>query len=998
MNAPKIKLYLVSIFTLIALGLFSQSNLNTFLTEIEKSSSSQLVSIANSVDPTGHSHLKYKQMFNGLDIYGGQFIIHHKDDQVISTTGDLFNINSIDTSPSLSSKEIKITAQNKMKLEGFDKTNIEACNLILIDAEFPKKTNNFVLAYQLIIHSQQPLDKRNLIIDATSADIIFESPLIFQESTPTQGLTKYHGEQSFICERIDDNEYSLVDLTRGNGIFTYNTNDEYFKSTTEYWEPTDETGDAIGAHFGASSFYDLLMNKYNWNGIDGLGGALNSQVAIATDGDLVNAYWDGEQAHFGKGDCNHGSLTTLNVVGHEFMHGVTQNTSDLIYFQESGAINESLSDIFGKALEYYYDPSSFTWELGISIIEHPNAVPFRNMADPKSLGMPAEYKGENYSDYADVHTKSAIGNRWFQLLVDGGNGNTEKDIPYSINPIGMDVALDIVWNTNRFYLLNNSTYKDFKEGSLEMTKNMYGMQSSEYESVENAWIAVGGNSMGNVIYKTRLHASLFEFESRVCQEENAFQPLKVRVYNYSDINYFPEDSIEIIVSVLEDGDTIAKKSVLLVDTIAVNNEVIIEFPDIIDISDSGTKFIKLSQFLLKNNQRTPIEGYGQYLRCLSQTPNNITFNIFNTEVDCGVQPPVMNYQIVNMSCDEIKAGSILNIEYYGLENQELLLSDEVDILSDIQPGGFESFIFFLELGQGRKGLKIKSWIDEDEQIAITIDSFSYFAPLDITQDYYNPLTQNSINDNYLIRNSSSSPMIPFEYQGEEYLSSTGHNLEDEFYPCIDENLPFDLDNINLGLYSLPKISTCIDYSTIDNGIISFDALQFYNDSRSNSPDINEYYNLIITEFSKQSFSKIDYIHLEEGMKENIKIEIPEGFKGKFSATFFSHTGLGDTIDLVYDVNMIRNLKIGSGTSTLDHQIAESIKLYPNPTSEKVHIESDYKIETVKIYNSSGELLISSTLPENSLNISSLANGFYIAQMRLANGQNISKPIIKMKSN
>jgi Zn-dependent metalloprotease len=114
-------------------------------------------------------------------------------------------------------------------------------------------------------------------------------------------------------------------------------------------------------------------------------------------------------------------LTTLDVVGHEMMHGVTQLVNGLIYQSESGAINESYSDIFGSALEYFYDQQSnknlFDWTIAEDAF--PNAI--RSMSNPKAFDQPNTYNGQYWAptnssnDYGGVHTNSGIGNYLFYI-------------------------------------------------------------------------------------------------------------------------------------------------------------------------------------------------------------------------------------------------------------------------------------------------------------------------------------------------------------------------------------------------------------------------------------------------------------------------------------------------------------------------------------------------------------------------------------------------------
>lgn len=159
-----------------------------------------------------------------------------------------------------------------------------------------------------------------------------------------------------------------------------------------------------------------------------------------------NAYWNGTQMAYGDGD---GSTFIefsgdLDVVGHELSHGVTEATSNLIYQNESGALNEAFSDIMGTAIEYYYGTGN--WTIGEDITVGSNGI--RNMANPNEDGDPSYY-ADRYTGTADnggVHTNSGIANHWFYLLVNGGqNANPDRASGTDVVGIGLAAAEDIAF-------------------------------------------------------------------------------------------------------------------------------------------------------------------------------------------------------------------------------------------------------------------------------------------------------------------------------------------------------------------------------------------------------------------------------------------------------------------------------------------------------------------------------------------------------------------------
>jgi len=163
-----------------------------------------------------------------------------------------------------------------------------------------------------------------------------------------------------------------------------------------------------------------------------------------------NAYWNGTQMAYGDGDgvAFVEFSGDLDVVGHELSHGVTEATSNLIYQNESGALNEAFSDIMGTAIEFYYGSGNWTIGEDIGVDSGPYANGIRNMADPNEDGDPSHY-ADRYtgtSDNGGVHINSGIANHWFYLLVNGGqNANPLRASGSDVQGIGAAAAENIAF-------------------------------------------------------------------------------------------------------------------------------------------------------------------------------------------------------------------------------------------------------------------------------------------------------------------------------------------------------------------------------------------------------------------------------------------------------------------------------------------------------------------------------------------------------------------------
>jgi hypothetical protein len=210
--------------------------------------------------------------------------------------------------------------------------------------------------------------------------------------------------------------------------------------------------------------------------------------AVHYDTSLFNAFWDGQAAYYGDGTGH--PLTAIDIVGHEFSHGVTQHTSGLQYSDESGALNESFSDCMGKAVQYFARPGNFNWRNSTDI-----SPAFRDMSNPNIFNHPKYYRGNFWytgqGDNGGVHTNSGVMNYWFYMLCDGKKANNERGIPFNVPAIGIEKAAKIIYYTQAYLNTPFTEYRDMAINSTLAAKTLYGDCSKAYDAVIRAWYAVG---------------------------------------------------------------------------------------------------------------------------------------------------------------------------------------------------------------------------------------------------------------------------------------------------------------------------------------------------------------------------------------------------------------------------------------------------------------------------------------------------------------------------
>jgi Zn-dependent metalloprotease len=249
------------------------------------------------------------------------------------------------------------------------------------------------------------------------------------------------------------------------------------------------------AYDGTGATWKMFKECFGRDSVDNAGLPLISSVHY--DRDYANAFWDGSQMVFGDGDgaVFRGFTTSIDVTGHELTHGVTQHTADLAYEGQSGALNESVSDVFGSLTKQYHlgqSAAEADWVIGAELFQPGvNGIGLRSMKapgtaydDPRLGKDPQPAHMDDFvtttEDSGGVHINSGIPNRAFYLTAAELGGNAYGDpgkIWYQALTSGR--------------LSANATFADFAQATRTAATELYGADSSQLAAVTMAWQQVG---------------------------------------------------------------------------------------------------------------------------------------------------------------------------------------------------------------------------------------------------------------------------------------------------------------------------------------------------------------------------------------------------------------------------------------------------------------------------------------------------------------------------
>ncbi|AFH66221.1 M4 family metallopeptidase [Paenibacillus caseinilyticus] len=434
----------------------------------------------------GTYHVRLAQKYKGLKVFGAQQTVHLEDNGGNASYLGQF-VPDLDKKAKLKQKP-QLSAQ-----QAVEKAKQDAGEAVgpLTKFEIPPQAELQIyvqgedasLAYILELNFLEPKPGRwQYVIDAVSGKILAKWNKLDEVSAAGTGV---NGDTKAFQSTASSTGYTLVDGARKINTYTAGNRTSLpgsiVRDTDNYW--TD--GAAVDAHAHAATTYDYYKNVHGRSSYDNAGAAIDSTVHYSYR--YNNAFWNGYQMVYGDGDgVTFKALSgSLDVVAHELTHAVTEYSAGLIYQNESGALNESISDIFGAMLD------SGDWLLGEDVYTPgTSGDALRSLSNPAAYGDPDHYS-KRYTGTADnggVHTNSGINNKAAYLLAQGG---THYGV--SVQGIGREKTGKIYYRALTVYLTPSSNFRNMRQAAIQAATDLYGSTSAEAASVKAAYTAVGIN-------------------------------------------------------------------------------------------------------------------------------------------------------------------------------------------------------------------------------------------------------------------------------------------------------------------------------------------------------------------------------------------------------------------------------------------------------------------------------------------------------------------------
>lgn len=498
--------------------------------------SSELQVMRTDRDPSLPSRIveRLQQYHQGVPVWGAQVVRDTTNGVPESMFGDVSPSLSISTTPALSSVDA-------LRLFGTGSVSVlrrpELTVLRLASGEAR-------LAYTSVARTDAGIFR--IFIDAnTGAELLRYSAIETQSAVGTgRGLL---GDQKKLSVTQQAGAYFADDQLRPPDLTTYDmrANFSRFLNLLDGFVPlvpSDVAADddntwtdvsAVDGHAHVGWTYDYYFKRHARRGLDNRDrrivsfiNAVTQQAALSQPPDVigafvVNAFWCDDCGpgnigvmYFGNGvPPNVFNVFTgqtvaqlagsLDVVAHELTHGVTSSSSNLIYMNESGALNEAFSDMMGTSVEFFFQtPGTGRGQADYLIGEdsfralRPGSVNgIRSMDNPAMFGDPDHYSQRftGTDDNGGVHINSGIANHAFYLAIEGGTNRTSGLSVVGVGPANREQIEKVFYRAFVFLLPANATFSTARAATIQAARDLYPTNAAVANAVTQAWTAVGVN-------------------------------------------------------------------------------------------------------------------------------------------------------------------------------------------------------------------------------------------------------------------------------------------------------------------------------------------------------------------------------------------------------------------------------------------------------------------------------------------------------------------------
>ncbi|WP_243395446.1 M4 family metallopeptidase [Nocardioides currus] len=412
----------------------------------------------------------YERLHQGLPVIGGDFVVVTGADGAVLNTevAQSAPVDVASTTPTLTQdRAIEIARSQVDAVE-----NVEPTSLVIWQ---DGATSH--LAYETTVSGQDAGEpsRQSVYVDAQDGSVLGSKEHVVQGT----GSGAWEGNVT-IPTSGSGTSYSMTNTNATTLKCQDSATNATFTGTDNAWgngvATNRETG-CVDAFYSAEQERLMLSSWLGRNGMNGSGGWVPIRVGLND----VNAYYDGTQVQIGHRQGTNEWIGAMDVVAHEFGHGIDDKTPGGI---SGGGTQEFVADTFGTATEFYAnnpaDPGDYTIGEEINLV---GSGPIRDMSNPGNVGDPVCYSSSIPN--AEVHAAAGPGDHWFYLLANGG---ASKCNGQAVTGIGIQNAMKVMYNA-MLMKTSGANYLKYRTWTLQAAKNL-DSSCAQFNAVKAAWNAV----------------------------------------------------------------------------------------------------------------------------------------------------------------------------------------------------------------------------------------------------------------------------------------------------------------------------------------------------------------------------------------------------------------------------------------------------------------------------------------------------------------------------
>ncbi len=454
---------------------------------------------------------RFFQYYKGIKVVNAGYVIHYRENRILRAHGNFVKIPELDITPTVSPEEAKNCFVDYKNISPELIRNFDAELLI---KEIPSQEDDSIgtpmLVYKIYLIPSSENNTDFGIVDAHNCKVLLTESAIAGSAATGEFETKYNGNRQANTESTPLG-YRLLDLTRDASIHTWNLDESYDFAdkeelydanndwTSQEFSPNDDDM-GLDIHWALQQILDRLEDEHQKSSFDNLDFDINAFFHYGSNHDNAEWFFYDNYMVFGDGNTLFKPTSSLDMIGHESGHGMSDIKIGWEYYGIYMEFHEGLSDIWAVIFESQINANSI-WQIGEEVVQTHSCL--RNIEDPDDEDAETQISNTYLStkyNYGNQYVKSGVFSYWFYLLVEGGSGTNDVNHSYSVYGLGMDDAEKIIVEAVfGNHLANTDNYSEVREAMIDAAEEEFGTNSIQSLQVKNAWYAVGvGSNPGQV--------------------------------------------------------------------------------------------------------------------------------------------------------------------------------------------------------------------------------------------------------------------------------------------------------------------------------------------------------------------------------------------------------------------------------------------------------------------------------------------------------------------